>query len=151
MSDEAPEVARRRPAVLRLLEHLPVILLLIVASHQIVRSQTGHLDPWKGGGFGMFASTDGGRARYLRVFIEGLPETLEVHLEGSIGELELRAKTLPTDRNLEAVAEQALARVGDEVAPITAVRVEVWVTRFDPETLKPTPELLASHRLGLAP
>ena len=99
----------------------------------------------------MFASTDGGRARYLRVFIEGLPETLEVHLEGSIGELGLRAKTLPTDRNLEAVAEQALARVGDEVTPITAVRVELWVTRFDPETLKPTPELLASHRLGLDP
>ena len=99
----------------------------------------------------MFSSAQGANTRYLRVFMEGLPEVLEVHLEGWIGEIGLRARTLPSDRNLDAVAERALARLGDEIEPITVVRVEVWETRFEPETLKPTAVLLRSHRLGLEP
>ena len=37
---------------------LPVALLLVVAGVQVALVKTEGLSPWKGGGFGMFSTTD---------------------------------------------------------------------------------------------
>jgi hypothetical protein len=37
---------------------LPVALLLAVAGVQVTLTRTSGLSPWKGGGFGMFSTTD---------------------------------------------------------------------------------------------
>ena len=41
--------------------YLPAAVLIATAGRQIVLARTAHLTPWSGGGFGMFATTDGGR------------------------------------------------------------------------------------------
>jgi hypothetical protein len=46
---------------------LPTALLLLVACAQMILTRTDHLSPWKGGGFGMFASVDGLPFRWVRL------------------------------------------------------------------------------------
>jgi hypothetical protein len=48
---------------------LPVALLVAVASVQVVLTRTAGLSPWKGGGFGMFSTTDDSGRRRVRVFV----------------------------------------------------------------------------------
>ena len=50
----------------RSLPWLPSALLVLVALIQITLTRTVDLDPWKGGGFGMFATVDGISSRQLR-------------------------------------------------------------------------------------
>ena len=74
----------------RWLPILPAILLAAVALHQLYAVRAHDLTPWKGGGFGMFASTDVGPARRLEVWLlrgassvrVQIPEELREHLEG---------------------------------------------------------------------
>ena len=49
---------------------------------------------------------------------------------------------LPSDANLRALALGIGAIPTPDPTPPTAVRVELWRTRFDPETLAPSSELL---------
>ena len=44
---------------------VPAALLVTVALGQIVLARTVDLSPWKGGGFGMFATLDGTASRYV--------------------------------------------------------------------------------------
>jgi hypothetical protein len=48
---------------------LPVALLVSVACVQIILTRTSGLSPWKGGGFGMFSTTDDSGRRRVRVFV----------------------------------------------------------------------------------
>ena len=48
---------------------LPVALLLAVAGAQMTLARTAGLSPWKGGGFGMFSTTDDAGRRRVRVFV----------------------------------------------------------------------------------
>jgi hypothetical protein len=52
IDDPAPESRGGWPAL------LPVSLLVVVAGAQVTLATTAGLSPWKGGGFGMFATTD---------------------------------------------------------------------------------------------
>ena len=47
----------------RWLPVLPACLLLAVAANQVVLAFSEGLNPWKGGGFGMFATADRGGGR----------------------------------------------------------------------------------------
>ena len=76
------------------LAFLPVTLLVIVALNQIHLAHTVHLSPWKGGGFGMFSSTDGGPNRHLRIFLRGLPSRHEVQVPQPLEDLADRAEAL---------------------------------------------------------
>lgn len=48
---------------------MPPLALAVVAGAQFVLAHATPLSPWKGGGFGMFASQDQPRARTLRVHL----------------------------------------------------------------------------------
>ena len=138
------------PASARWLAHLPIAILVGVALSQIVLAQRADLSPWSGGGFGMFSTTDAGARRHLHVFVlrPGLERELPTPLE--LEELARRARALPTARNLRALAyEMAKLPTPDPGSP-TGVRVEVWRTRFDPETLIPSSHILRSLEIPLA-
>ena len=49
----------------------PALLLALVAVCQIVLAKTADLTPWKGGGFGMFATLDHNAHRRLEVVVAG--------------------------------------------------------------------------------
>ena len=118
------------------------IVLIVIAFAQVTLAKTASLCPWKGGGFGMFATTDATAVRRVRVFIER-PTSVE---EQKIGPLQktraTQAKLFPSDRLL---AELALAVVNREQSykrPVNAVRLEVWRTEFGIGSLEPQDRLL---------
>lgn len=67
MSTQAP-LESTRPS--RLAWVAPAVLLA-VAGVQLAASQRHGLSPWKGGGFGMFATVDSPAARFLRIRLLG--------------------------------------------------------------------------------
>ncbi len=122
------------------LEYIPATLLVAVAASQLILAHTAELSPWVGGGFGMFASTDGRGARHLHVVELRTGIERELYPTEELGDLVRRARSLPTDRNLRALA-LALAEPSRRDESVS-VRVEVWRTRFDPRTLTPSTHLV---------
>jgi hypothetical protein len=130
----------------RVLRELPSALLLVLAGVQIALAAGFQLSPWKGGGFGMFASNDHGAFRTLRAFAlrPGGEEPLEVPPE--LRRLELRTRELPTPAALRGFAAALAAYAPD--AP--AIRAECWRTGFD-AGLHPVQRELAEATWSRAP
>jgi hypothetical protein len=129
------------------LRELPAAVLVALACAQIGLAFGAGLSPWKGGGFGMFATNDHGGFRHVRVYAlrDGREERLELPPE--LEREGLRAAWLPSDRQLRRLA-RGLAESG--AAPgAGALRVEVWRTEFD-ASLRPTPALLSALTLESA-
>ncbi len=106
---------------------LPVCLLLAVAANQIVLSHRAGLNPWKGGGFGMFATADRGSLRQVQVYRVDRDGDVRLSLPDAVEVQRRAAQELPQDRNLRALAE---ALAGDAKGRKT-LRVEIWRARFD--------------------
>lgn len=102
---------------------LPPWLLVGVALVQIWLVYGEAMSPWKGGGFGMFASSDVPSARSVRVF-DG--DGRRIPIPAAQRALRLRARALPTERNLRALADA----LGSE----EPARLEVWRTELDLST-----------------
>lgn len=135
----------------RLLTLLPATILVVVALRQIQLARTEELSPWKGGGFGMFSSTDSGPSRRLRVTVEGPDRSERVRVPDELATLALRAKTLPTDRWLREVARKMAASEARAGRPVTHVRVEVWRRQFEPVGLEARETLVRAVDHDLAP
>lgn len=140
--------AGRARALAASLATLPAVLLVAVASVQIVLACTAHLSPWSGGGFGMFASTDSPARRHLHAWAlrPGLRSELEIPKE--LETPARRALALPVPSRMRPLAE-ALARIEEEegdpdAAPLEAVSLQVFGASFDLDTLAPSGELLGS-------
>lgn len=116
---------------------LPALLLCAVALHQIHLSRAHALSPWKGGGFGMFSSTDAGRQRQLRVYLSGSRGTREVAIPESLEDAAARVAALPTPGRLRDFAHRMGVDVGGSMPDLASVRVELWRRRFDREGLHP--------------
>ena len=151
---DAPE--HRDPAVLRrarwtrALRLLPSALLIGVACHQILLARSDGLAPWSGGGFGMFASTDAGATRHLHAFLLRPGLRREVEPPQSAADRVRRTLTLPSESNLRSLAA-ALADVPTpDHGPVSAVEIQIWHTRFDPETLAPAGRILRGIEAPLA-
>lgn len=121
----------RRSIWQRVARYLPAALLILVALHQVVRAQLGPLSAWKGGGFGMFSTTDHPAARYLRCYLVGPHGEKRVPIPLDLRSEELTALALPTQHNLEALAAALAALAPPEVTDVRAVRVEYWPRQFD--------------------
>jgi hypothetical protein len=128
---------------------LPAALLVAVAATQPLLVRTAHLVPWKGGGFGMFAATDGAATRRVRLFVEREGRFEELDLSPSLETLELRARLFPSDHRLRALALAVAARERRREQPATSVRLEVWRTTFAAPWLDPAEERIRSlvHRV----
>jgi hypothetical protein len=114
---------------------LPALLLVSVALLQIALAHTVGLSPWKGGGFGMFSTTDRAEGRYLRVFVRAPGRHEELRLAPELRDPATRAAVLPTTARLERLARDVGRHERRAGRPATTVRVEVWRAEFDGETL----------------
>ena len=76
---------------------VPTALLLAVATTQVWLSTTARLSPWKGGGFGMFASVDGLAFRTVRITVSAPERSEELHVPASLDDLAARTATFPHD------------------------------------------------------
>jgi hypothetical protein len=140
--------AERTRALAGRLRALPALLLVAVALLQIWMVEKAGLSPWLGGGFGMFSTTDSWARRHLHAVAlrPGLREELDV--PDSLRTDVRRALALPSERHLRALARalEAIEREsGDpDAAPLEAIAIGVYRVRFDPATLAPSGEPIAS-------
>jgi hypothetical protein len=129
----------------RIIYYLPPILLVFVALHQIYLAKTASLSPWKGGGFGMFASTQAGPARTVRVFVSAPERSEELEIPESLAESALKVATFPSEPLLKSFARRVIAREQRKGRPVETVHIEVWQTSFEVQTLKPEPQKLRDY------
>ena len=113
-----------------------------MAAVQVVLAKTGPLSPWKGGGFGMFASLDGGSNRALKVLASVAGRREELAIPASLEYLARKAEIYPTDRRLDDLAERIGQRELARGREVEEVNLEVWRIDFAPRTLDPTWRLL---------
>jgi hypothetical protein len=132
------EVSDPVPARERILRELPGALLAALALAQIALSFGVQLSPWKGGGFGMFATNDHGAFRSVRVYalLPGGEERVEVPPE--LRRAELRVRELPSEGALRRLGEKLAA----EAPQAAGLRAEVWRVELDGE-LRPAWRKLA--------
>jgi len=120
---------------------LPVALLLSVACAQVILTRTSGLSPWKGGGFGMFSTTDDSGRRRVRIFVSAPDRSEEIAIAPSLGDAAARAAVLPSDGQLTRLARQVIDRERRYHRPVQAVRIETWRIVYAPGTLAATPHL----------
>src|SRR5262245_55275205 len=130
---------------------VPTALLLFVALTQIFLSRTAYLSPWKGGGFGMFATTDGTAFRYVRLFVGAPERSEEVTVPESLEDAALRAQLFPSDRFLLRLGEAAALRERRQGRAVSSVRVEVWKIEFSNPPLRSTERKLRSFTVHIEP
>ena len=129
-------VDRRGPSGrLRLRTLLPAAILVAVASVQIVLTRTAGLSPWKGGGFGMFSTTDDSGRRYVRIFVTARERSEEIAITPSLENAAARAAVLPSVRLLTRLADRVVERERRHDRPVEAVRIETWRIVYTPGTL----------------
>jgi len=121
---------------------LPVTLLLGVAAAQITLARTSDLSPWKGGGFGMFSTTDDAGRRRVRVFISAAGRSEELAIPPSLQDAATRAAVLPGDGPLARLARGVVARERRNRRPVNDIRIEAWRIEYARGTLAATSRLL---------
>lgn len=130
---------------------VPGALLIAIACHQIVLAHTSGLAPWSGGGFGMFASTDAGATRHLHAYVRRPGLRRELRPTDDQDELVRSALTLPSESNLRRLALALAELPTPDHGPAAAVEIQIWQTRYDPETLAPTSLILRATEIPLGP
>lgn len=118
---------------------LPVSLLIMVAAVQVTLATTAGLTPWKGGGFGMFSTTDDGGRRYVRIFVSAAERSEEITVPPSLDDAARRAAALPGDTHLARLARGVVDRERRHQRPVEVVRIETWRIEYARETLAATP------------
>jgi hypothetical protein len=130
---------------------IPTALLVVVAITQVVLAKTADLSPWKGGGFGMFATTDGTASRYVRLFVDAPERSEELSVAASLDFAAARAELFPSDYFLTRLGEAAGARELRNGRDAVTVRVEVWRIEFSDEPLRSTGRRLRSLTIPIEP
>jgi hypothetical protein len=134
----------------RWLAAIPAFFLVAVATVQIALARLGPLSPWKGGGFGMFASLDGGSFRTLRVFVEAPERSEEILLPPSLRRLGAEVEAFPSDGMVARLADAVADREREAERSVLRVRVDVWRTEYAPRSLEPSRRLLREHAMEVA-
>jgi hypothetical protein len=120
---------------------LPVALLVVVAGAQVTLATTAGLSPWKGGGFGMFSTTDDGGRRYVRVFVSAFERSEEITISRSLEDAARRAAVLPRDSELSRLARRVAERERRHRRPVDTVRIQTWRIDYARDTLAATTRL----------
>jgi hypothetical protein len=95
--------AKRRPSE-SWWPRVPGVLLTVVALHQVFLAETANLNPWKGGGFGMFATTDHGSTRRVRAWRVSMGARERLQIPTALEGRALDVRQLPRQRDLDAFA-----------------------------------------------
>ena len=117
---------------------VPPLLLFVVAVIQIALARTSDLTPWKGGGFGMFATLDHAAYRAVDIVVDAPDRSEALEVPESLETAVARAAAYPADWLLRALAEGVAARERRRQRPVSRVTLTVWRTDFDRETLQPS-------------
>jgi hypothetical protein len=131
---------------------MPAALLVAVALHQIWLARTEQLNAWSGGGFGMFSTTDAWGRRHLHAWAVRPGAYRELEVPDELRRLERRALALPDERRLRALALALAEREADaepEAGPPASIEIQVFASRYDPDTLGVSGELLRSLAVPL--
>ena len=142
-------VRRLRTAWVRHMRVLPSAILVAVALHQLQLAHAAGLSAWSGGGFGMFSTTDAGATRHLHAFQIRPGVVRELTLPDSLDDLRRRALTLPSESNLRKLAAAVASLPAPDHGAPTAVRIQVWRTRFDSQTRAPSSHIVGALELPL--
>lgn len=110
----------------------PCVLLCAIAAAQMVLARTAGLSPWKGGGFGMFASVDSVPSRWVRLYVQAAERSEEIALPPSLEDQADRVAAWPHQRALVRLAHAVAARERRHGRPVERVRVEVWRASITP-------------------
>jgi hypothetical protein len=121
---------------------VPVALLLAVAGAQVALAGTAGLSPWKGGGFGMFSTTDDAGRRRVRVFVTAPERSEEIAIAPSLEDAAVRAGVLPGNRQLTRLARRVVEREQRYHRQVETVRIEAWRIEYAPGTLAATSRLV---------
>ncbi len=133
----------------------PVVVLLGGVANHFWHVNRHQLGPWLGAGFGMFSTTDVDSAR--QVFVTAImadgrehPITLFEHMDYT----RRRARVLPTTERFSALAERIVEDFAEggwdiDVSAVVALRIEVWRSSYEPETLRPIQQLLVRRSIPL--
>jgi hypothetical protein len=124
------------------LRRLPPILLAVVAVGQIALALAMNLTAWKGGGFGMFSTTDDAGRRRVRVFVSAAERSEEIAIAPSLEDAAQRAAVLPRDVELARLARRVVDRERRYRRPVETVRIETWRIEYAPDTLAATSRLV---------
>jgi hypothetical protein len=89
----------------RLMSRIPAVVLTVVALLQLTLAHAGTLTPWKGGGFGMFATVDSRGTRFFRVRVATGDGEVAVPLPPETRDAASRQIARPSRAGLAALAE----------------------------------------------
>jgi hypothetical protein len=115
-----------------------------------VLAKVADLSPWKGGGFGMFATTDGTAFRYVRLFVDAPGRSEEMNVSESLEMAAVRAQLFPSHRFLTRLGEAAGARELRQGRDVETVRVEVWRIEFSDQPLRANERRLRTLTIPIA-
>ena len=128
---------------------VPVALLMSVAGAQVVLTRASSLSPWKGGGFGMFSTTDDAGRRSVKVFVTAPNRSEEIAVTPSLEDAAARAAVLPNDWQLTRLARRVVERERRHDRPVETVRIETWRIAYAPGTLTATLRLVRDSRFSV--
>ena len=114
---------------------LPVVVLIVVAVVQVILTRTADLSPWKGGGFGMFATTDGVAFRPVRLFVDAPGRSEQLTVAPSLQAAADRASLMPSRRLLTQLAASVAARERRHGRSVATVRIEISRVDFTGDPL----------------
>lgn len=132
---------------------LAPLALCVVAGVHLVQVCRHQQSPWKGGGMGMFSTTQSEASRFLRCSAQtgqaaATSDIIPVEIPPSLATAALRVRVRPSERNLQSLATSlassrwqsranrlfwtdAASDTSQPTAPIQSVRVELWRSRLD--------------------
>ncbi len=117
--------------------------LVAIALHQIALAHLVDLSPWKGGGYGMFSTTDHGGARFLRIYaIDAAGDERRIPVPPELVNRSYRVRDLPSAGGMGRLAREIAAAAPEAVAGSVSLRLEVWRTVYDRRTLEPSRSVL---------
>jgi hypothetical protein len=129
--------------------YLPVALLISVACHQMWLTRSAALNPWSGGGFGMFSTMDAWGNRPLRAIALRPGIRRELEIPSTLQEMRHRVQAFPSESNLRMLAAELADVPTPDEGPLEAIEIQVWSTDYDPDTLAPTGSLLRSLKVPI--
>ncbi|GEM_PF-5137896 len=120
------------------------LLLILVASRQMILAHTVGLSPWHGGGFGMFASIDRDERRIIRLQSTDCRGQQTVHvLTPELAEIDEQTwtylTTVPKTSLLQSLGYQLLTLAGEPTSRVSTVsstcprhlEIQVWRLHYN--------------------
>jgi hypothetical protein len=117
---------------------VPSVLLTATALIQIGLTRTADLTPWKGGGFGMFATLDHGAFRGVEIVVDAAERSEAMEIPPSLETAAARAAACPADWLLRDLADGVSARERRHRRPVSRITVRVWRVGIEPIVLRAT-------------